>query len=153
MHTRTPLDETTIRASAQEDGVTHLATGIAAFRDGKLLLVRRAAHDFLGGNFELPGGGVDEGETIDESVRREFFEETGLTVREILGTFEGFDYVTDRKPKARQVNVLVTVEDGDVTLSPDEHDTFRWASPADYVDLPMSDKMRVTVECAFGAQS
>ena len=53
------IDEDSIRQKAKEDRVTHFATGIAVFKDGKLLVVRRVAHDdFLAGEWELPGGGV-----------------------------------------------------------------------------------------------
>lgn len=47
--------------------------------DGRVLLVRRA-HEPLKGEWSLPGGGVEVGETLDAAVVRELFEETGLIV-------------------------------------------------------------------------
>ena len=46
------IEEKLIRQKANEDGVTHFATGIAVFQDGRLLVVRRVAHDdFLAGEW------------------------------------------------------------------------------------------------------
>jgi mutator protein MutT len=47
--------------------------------DGHVLLVKRA-HEPLKGEWSLPGGGVEVGETLAVAVARELFEETGLTV-------------------------------------------------------------------------
>ncbi|CAM2068443.1 NUDIX domain-containing protein [Sulfidibacter corallicola] len=48
-------------------------------RDGKMLVL---AYDYPKGRvLAIPGGGVHEGETLAESVCREFAEELGLTVR------------------------------------------------------------------------
>ena len=58
------LDENAIRDKAAKEGITHISTGVAVVNDGKILLVRRSIDDFLGGYYELPGGGVDDGETI-----------------------------------------------------------------------------------------
>ena len=56
-----------------------LAVSAAIFRDGRVLIVRRAqppAH----GLYTLPGGGVELGETLEKAVIREVREETALDI-------------------------------------------------------------------------
>ncbi|MFD2090412.1 NUDIX hydrolase [Blastococcus deserti] len=54
----------------------------AVVRDtaGRILLIRRG-HEPHAGLWSLPGGRVEPGETLEQAVRREVREETGLTVR------------------------------------------------------------------------
>jgi 8-oxo-dGTP diphosphatase len=47
---------------------------------GRLLLIRRG-HAPHAGLWSLPGGRVEAGETLEQAVRREMLEETGLLVR------------------------------------------------------------------------
>ncbi len=143
------FSESLFRKQAASDGISHISTGVAIVREKKILIVRRAAADFLGGQYELPGGGVDDGETITDAAIREAKEETGLTVSRVISTLKGFDYMTDRKPNVRQINFLVEVEDDEVLLNPDEHDEFRWVDTTDFGDALMTDNMKHCVENAL----
>ncbi len=145
------MNETTeeqVRERAKADGITHISTGAAILQGGKILTVRRAPDDFLGGYYELPGGGVDDGETIGDAAFREVREETGLVPIRTIAIFQGFDYSTDRKPKVRQINFLVEVEAGDVTLS-EEHDDFLWVDRNSLPKLKTTDNMRTCLLEAF----
>lgn len=50
-------------------------------KDGKVLLLKESHQ--LSGQWELPGGGLDFGEDIQQGLRREIEEETGLKVKSI----------------------------------------------------------------------
>lgn len=52
-------------------------TGVIRDREGKVLLVK---HSYAHLNWELPGGAVEAGESIQDAVVREVREETGLNV-------------------------------------------------------------------------
>ncbi len=51
--------------------------------NSKLLIAQRKLHDMLGGLWELPGGGVEDGESFEEALHRELDEELAIQV-EIL---------------------------------------------------------------------
>jgi len=66
--------------------VPRLRVGVygIALRDAggqeELLLTRLADHVGGTGRWTLPGGGLDHGETVEDGLRRELYEETGLAV-------------------------------------------------------------------------
>ena len=142
------LDEKAIREKASRDGITHLSTGVAIVKDNRILLVRRSINDFLGGYYELPGGGVETSETIEIAASREVKEETGLVTSRIITTFQGFDYATDKKPSVRQINLLIEAKPGKVKLSP-EHDDFIWANTDDLVNIKITKSMVDCIKDAF----
>ena len=69
----------------------YLAVSAAIFRDGRVLIVRRARPP-ADGLYTLPGGGVELGETLEEAVVREVREETGLEI-EILELLEIYERI------------------------------------------------------------
>ncbi|MFG3616383.1 NUDIX domain-containing protein [Nocardia sp. NPDC047654] len=137
--------EQQLRSEARRDGIEHFVVGVAVFREGRLLVVRRVADDYHGGMYELPGGGVESGETFAECVERELLEETGLRLRAVLDFLGGFDYATRTKSKVRKYSFVVEAEPGDVVLAPGEHDAFAWIDAGALDELPMAPDMRATV--------
>jgi len=57
-----------------------VGVGAVVVQDGCVLLVRRRQPP-LSGHWSLPGGVVELGETLEQAIARETFEETGLRVR------------------------------------------------------------------------
>jgi len=51
-------------------------------QDESVLLVKKMRGPYEG-SLDLPGGGIEHGEHPDDTVRREFWEETGLLVRTV----------------------------------------------------------------------
>jgi mutator protein MutT len=72
--------------------------GAVIVHDGKVVLIRRR-YEPLAGQWSLPGGVVEVGETLEGSVAREMQEETGLEV-EVGPVIEVFDRIT-RDPDGR----------------------------------------------------
>jgi 8-oxo-dGTP diphosphatase len=70
-----------------------IGVGGVVIRDGRALLIRRGTEP-LKGEWSIPGGMLDIGETLAEGVARELFEETGLEVRviELIEVFERIFY-------------------------------------------------------------
>lgn len=50
-----------------------------AINDGSILLVHKGDNGCYRGLLDLPGGGIEFGETQEQALRREFLEEVGMT--------------------------------------------------------------------------
>lgn len=48
--------------------------------EGKVLLIKKARGAYKG-KLDLPGGGIERGETADDTLRREFWEEVGVEIK------------------------------------------------------------------------
>jgi ADP-ribose pyrophosphatase YjhB (NUDIX family) len=105
-----------------------VAASAACFRDGRLLLVRRANPPRL---WTLPGGRVELGERAADAARRELQEETGVDA-EVIG-FAGYrDVVLEEKglPKSHFVILAFAARwrSGDGTPGP-ELSAVEWIDP------------------------
>lgn len=92
-------------------------TGVLIEKGEILLVKQKVSKDRM---WSLPGGRLEQGETIREGLQREFWEETGLEVQvqELL-------YLCDVKPssyKVIHITFLVSRTGGTITLPTNEKD-------------------------------
>lgn len=137
-----PVRMEALLQKAESEGVRRFSVGAGILNEaGALLVLKRKADDSFPGMYEIPGGGVDEGETLYEAVCRETWEETGLIVKDLLGFCGTFDY--NEKGRTRQFSFLVEVQStGNIQLS--EHDEYRWIHSAR--ELPCTPEMKQVIE-------
>ena len=92
-------------------------TGILIEKDEILLVKQKIAPDR---NWSLPGGRVEVGETLHESMIREMLEETGLVVKcqKLLYLCEKLDV----SPPILHVTFLLEREGGTIELPTNEYD-------------------------------
>jgi 8-oxo-dGTP diphosphatase len=68
-----------------------VGVGGVVIEDGRALLIRRGSEPLLG-QWSIPGGTLELGESLQQGVARELLEETGIEVR-VLDLIEVFDRI------------------------------------------------------------
>jgi ADP-ribose pyrophosphatase YjhB (NUDIX family) len=82
-----------------------VGVGAVVVHDGRALIVKRA-HEPRKGEWSLPGGRVELGETLVDAARREMLEETGLDVS-VGDIVEVFDRIHRHEGRVRYHFVIV----------------------------------------------
>jgi 8-oxo-dGTP diphosphatase len=78
-----------------------VGVGGVVIEDGRALLIRRGTEPLLG-QWSIPGGTLELGETLQEGVARELLEETGVEVK-VLELIEVFDRIYLESASAESV--------------------------------------------------
>ena len=124
-----------------------LAVSAAIFRDGKILLVRRARSPAKG-SYSLPGGRVEIGEALHTALHREVAEETALKIqiadlaawREVLPTAKGGGHYLIMSFAARW-------SAGEVVLN-GELDDYKWLAPDALGELKVTEGLFEVIQSA-----
>lgn len=72
--------ERPVRPGRKEIPHYQVAAGIICRDDGLFLITKRPEDGLLGGLWEFPGGKQEEGESLQETLRREIWEELGIDI-------------------------------------------------------------------------
>ncbi len=133
------LEERTGRLAAAPGVV-----GAAIVRDGRLLVACRAHPPELAGRWELPGGGVEPGESDAVALRRECREELGADVG--IGGRVGTDLPIGAPGRERVLRIhAARLDPGSPEPAAREHRELRWAGPEELAGLGWLDADRAVV--------
>ncbi|MDD3475079.1 MAG: NUDIX domain-containing protein [Candidatus Dojkabacteria bacterium] len=107
----------------------------------KFLLIQRAPKDdSLPGFWELPSGGIDEGEDMETSVIREVKEESGIDIsNENLKLVDSESYSFTKEngdiKNVTETTYLVSLDNTPEVILSDEHVNYQWVSLLELEDV------------------
>lgn len=128
-----------------------VGVGAVIVQDGRVVLIRRRFEP-LAGQWSLPGGTLELGETLEAAVAREMLEETGLVV-EVGPVVEVFDRILlDPDARVRYHFVLIDYlcrpVGGALVAASDVADAV-WADPGDLARYRLTVKATTVIERAM----
>ena len=129
-----------------------VGVGALIIENGRVVLIKRGKAPLLG-EWSIPGGMLELGETLRQGAEREALEETGLTVRatELLGVFDRvvpdaggtivYHYVL--------IDFLCEKISGELRAGADAADA-QWFTPDDVAKLPLAEDTAGVIRAALG---
>ena len=117
-----------------------VGVGAVVVRDGKALIIKRA-HEPRKGEWSLPGGLLELGESLQDAARREIKEETALDI-EVGPVIETFDRVhRDDQGRIRYHFVIVDFvcwASGGEAVPGSDADGVAWVAPGEIDDYQVN---------------
>jgi mutator protein MutT len=125
-----------------------VGVGAVIVDEGQVVLVKRK-YEPLKGQWSLPGGMVEIGETLEAALAREMLEETGLRV-DVGPVIEVFDRIMhDEDRRVRYHFVLIDYlcwpVGGSLQAGSDVEEAI-WAEPATLGDYALTEKATTVIE-------
>ena len=115
---------------------------------GEILLIRRSDN----GNWAVPGGAIDLGESVAQAAIRETLEESGITceLTGLVGIYSDPRHVilyTSNGEVRQEFSIVLTARPVSGTPTPsDESTPVRWVPVADLSGYPMDRSMRIRID-------
>jgi len=107
-------------------------------KDEKIFIAQRGKKDALYGKWEFPGGKMEADETAEECLKRELFEEFGITAK--IGPYLCSAYFEHKGHPMELLAYFVDSFSGEFTLY--EHQQIQWVEKHEllFYDFPEPDK-------------
>jgi ADP-ribose pyrophosphatase YjhB (NUDIX family) len=128
-----------------------VGVGAVIIENGRAVLIKRGKAPLLG-EWSIPGGMLELGETLRQGAEREALEETGLVVRanELLGVFDRV--VPDSEGNIVYHYVLIDFlcerVSGDLCAGADAADA-RWFTPEEIAKLRLAEDTAGVIQAGF----
>ena len=94
-------------------------------KDGKILIAKRKAGKCIGANWEFPGGKLEEGETLEECLKRELKEELDIEVE--VKDYIASSFFSCNDLEIELIAYRVKYLSGELKLV--DHEEVKWISP------------------------
>ncbi len=126
--------------------------GVVVWRGDKVLLIRRGKPP-RAGQWSLPGGAQELGETVAEAAAREVFEETGVRIAapKLVEVVDSLERAEDGRIRFHYTLVDVTAEwqSGEARAGSDAAEA-AWVAPQALVDYELWQETRRIIALAAG---
>lgn len=123
-----------------------VATNAIILNENKeILFTQRSLNDdFLPGYWELPGGGIDYGETPQEALIREIKEECGLGI-EIIKPVAANSYFIRDTQRIEITFLCKVINPSDIKLS-HEHSAYKWLKTTEINTIKVTDYIKKIID-------
>lgn len=117
----------------------------------KILILEK---DYKGKFWEVPKGGIEKGESIEDTIRRELQEETGITeftiIKNIKLPYVNYGYKTIKNPylfrKVKINYVFCETKEKEIKLS-SEHTGYKWINPEEINNYNIHLSVQYVINC------
>ena len=119
----------------------HQVAAAIIVNDGKFLIAQRAAHETNGGLWEFPGGKQEPGESLEQCLKREIFEELALDI-----DVHDFLFTITHQYEKQKISLhffLCTILNGAPTCK-DVQD-WRWIERSEFAEYTFADADRKAI--------
>jgi 8-oxo-dGTP diphosphatase len=116
-------------------------------RNNEYLITRRSkSNTYKPLKWDIPGGIVKPGETLENAIHREVKEETQLEIE--IGSIIYIYANRDQLPVRQTFQAVYSCKYsfGEIRLNPSEHDTFLWLNYKDISNLDLIDFLRELIK-------
>jgi 8-oxo-dGTP diphosphatase len=121
--------------------------------NGEILLLHRLPHKSQGDRWGVPAGKVNAGEDLGSALLREVFEETDVHID--MNDVRFFTSVYTKHPEHSFVYHMYHLKSSTrpvITLSPTEHQAYRWVSPTNALAMNLVDDLDTCIEMFYFSQ-
>ena len=118
----------------------------------KFLIVKRHKNEIAyPGKWAFPGGKVEKGQTVLETLKREVLEEVGLKIEDYKKYLEDYTFIRPDNHNVVGFCFEVIAKSEDVKLSED-FEGFKWVKPEEFNNFDHIEGMEEQVNIAFNSK-